>query len=191
MRAFIAFELPEVVRAELAALSASLQRRLAGAPLSWVPPGNLHLTLKFLGQIETGQAAAIADALRRLSLDYTAMPITLDGLSVFPSPHRLRVVWAGLHAPAQLAQLAAAVEDAMHALGFARETRTFTPHLTLARVRREARPAQLAAVAPALAGQAVPPVTGALEQLVLFESQLKPGGAVYNSLARIQLRTKG
>ncbi|MCL4258107.1 MAG: RNA 2',3'-cyclic phosphodiesterase [Anaerolineales bacterium] len=191
MRAFIAFELPEDVRAALAEVSQSLRSRLAGAPLSWVAPRNMHLTLKFLGEIAPAQVHVLGAALQEIAARYAAMPIALSGLGVFPNLRRPRVVWAGLQVPTALAQLAVEVEDAMHALGFEREARAFTPHLTLARVRREARPAQLAALPPALAGQAVLPVTGALEQLVLFERQLKPSGAVYNSLVRIQLHSEG
>lgn len=191
MRAFIAFELPESMLAALTAVSAELQRSLPTTALRWVPVSNLHLTLKFLGEVEPSRVAAIAEVLGALSANYAAMPITLDGLGVFPTPRRPRVVWAGLTGPAALAQLAAAVEDGMHALGFDREARAFMPHLTLARVRRDAQPAQLAGLQPALAQQTVPAVSGLLEQLVLFESQLKPSGAVYNSLVRIRLRTEG
>ncbi|UYN91024.1 MAG: RNA 2',3'-cyclic phosphodiesterase [Anaerolineales bacterium] len=191
MRAFIAFELPENVLAALAAVSADLQRSLPTTALRWVPVSNMHLTLKFLGETQPEQASAISASLQRLGDTYSAMPVSLEGLGAFPNLRSPRVVWVGLQAPAALAQLAAEVDDAMHALGFGREARAFTPHLTLARVRREAQPRQLAGLQSALAQQAVPAASGVLEQLVLFESQLKPSGAVYNSLARIELRTKG
>lgn len=191
MRAFIAFELPENVLAALAAVSADLQRSLPTTALRWVPVSNMHLTLKFLGETQPEQASAISASLQRLGDTYSAMPVSLERLGAFPNLRSPRVVWVGLQAPAALAQLAAEVDDAMSALGFGREARPFTPHLTLARVRREAQPRQLAGLQSALAQQAVPAASGVLEQLVLFESQLKPSGAVYNSLARIELRTKG
>ncbi len=191
MRAFIAFELPENVLAALAAVSADLQRSLPTTALRWVPVSNMHLTLKFLGETQPEQASAISASLQRLGDTYSAMPVSLERLGAFPNLRSPRVVWVGLQAPAALAQLAAEVDDAMSALGFGREARPFTPHLTLARVRREAQPRQLAGLQSALAQLAVPAASGVLEQLVLFESQLKPSGAVYNSLARIELRAKG
>lgn len=191
MRAFIAFELPENVLAALAAVSADLQRSLPTTALRWVPVSNMHLTLKFLGETQPEQASAISASLQRLGDTYVPMPISLERLGAFPNLRSPRVVWVGLQAPAALAQLAAEVDDAMGALGFGREARPFTPHLTLARVRREAQPRKLAGLQSALAQQAVPAASGVLEQLVLFESQLKPSGAVYNSLARIELRPKG
>lgn len=191
MRAFIAFELPESVLAALAAVTADLQRSLPTAALRWVPVGNMHLTLKFLGETQPEQISAISASLQRLGDMYAPVPISLEGLGAFPNLRSPRVVWVDLQAPAALAQLAAEVEDAMAVLGFGREARAFTPHLTLARVRREAQPRQLAGLQSALAQQAVPAANGMLEQLVLFESQLKPSGAVYNSLARIELRIKG
>lgn len=191
MRAFIAFELPDELRAALAVISAGLRNNLPDAPLSWVPASNMHLTLKFLGEISLAQVPAIAAVLQPLSESYAPIPISLSGLGAFPNLRRPRVLWAGLQAPAALAQLAAEAEAALHAHGFPRSPRAFTPHLTLARVRREAQPAQLAGLQPALAHQSVPAASGPLEQLVLFESQLKPSGAVYNSLVRIQLHTKG
>ncbi|UYN89265.1 MAG: RNA 2',3'-cyclic phosphodiesterase [Anaerolineales bacterium] len=191
MRAFIAFELPDELRAAVAAISVGLRNSLPDAPLSWVPASNMHLTLKFLGEISPAQVSAIQAVLQSLAESYSPIPISFSGLGAFPNLRRPRVLWAGLQTPAALAQLAAEVEAALQAHGFAREPRAFTPHLTLARVRREAQPAQLAGLQPALAQQGVPAASGLLEQLVLFESQLKPSGAVYNSLVRIQLHTKG
>lgn len=189
MRAFIAFELPQALRSELEALSASLQRALAGVPLSWVPPGNIHLTLKFLGEIQPSQTAALGAALHALASQHTAMDVRLGELGAFPSLQRPHVLWVGLQAPATLHQIAGQLEQAMQSLGFVPETRPFTPHLTLARTRREAAPGQLAGVQAALAAQAVPVLSISLGELVLFESQLKAGGAVYNPLVRISLRT--
>ncbi|MCW5873344.1 MAG: RNA 2',3'-cyclic phosphodiesterase [Anaerolineales bacterium] len=189
MRAFIAFELPESLRAELTALSASLQRALAGVPLRWVPPRNMHLTLKFLGELERSQAAAFGAALERIASQHTALDVRLSELGVFPNIQRPRVLWVGLQAPAALDQIASQVEQAAQAQGFAPEPRPFTPHLTLARTRREAAPSQLAGVQAALAAQAVPALRAGLSELVLFESQLKAGSAVYNPLVRISLRT--
>ncbi|HRN49699.1 MAG TPA: RNA 2',3'-cyclic phosphodiesterase [Anaerolineales bacterium] len=188
VRAFIAFELPAALREELAALSASLKSALKGLPLSWVRPANMHLTLKFLGQIQRKQAAAVGEALASIASQHSAITVRLGALGAFPGMQPPRVIWVGLHAPAALAEIASQVEQAAVALGFAAEARPFTPHLTLARARRDAAHAQLAGVAQVLAAHAVPDSTSTLSELALFESQLKAGSAVYNSVVRSSLR---
>lgn len=190
MRAFIAFELPAALREELTALSASLKSALKGVPLSWVRPANMHLTLKFLGQIERKQAAAVGEALASIASQHSAITVCLGALGAFPGMQPPRVIWVGLHAPAALAEIASQVEQAAVALGFAAEARPFTPHLTLARARRDAAPAHLAGVAQVLAQRlpTQPAQQTSLSELALFESQLKAGGAVYNSVVRSSLR---
>lgn len=192
MRAFIAFELPEVLRSALAALSAGLQAGLCGVPLNWVPPRNMHLTLRFLGEIRHSQAAALGEALQAIADHSVQLAVRLSTLGAFPGVQHPRVLWAGLHASAALTTVAAQVEQAAMAAGLPAAERPFMPHLTLARVRRQATPAQLAGVAAALAAQPLPTLNATLGELVLFESQLKAGGAVYNPRVRASLRsTKG
>lgn len=188
MRAFIAFELPTALREELAALSASLKSALKGVPLSWVRPGNMHLTLKFLGQIERKHTAGIRDELDSIASQHSAFNVRLSTLGAFPNMQQPRVIWVGLHAPAALAEIASEVEQAAVALGLPAEVKPFTPHLTLARARRDTAPAQLAGVAQVLAVHAVPDTKSTLSELALFESQLKAGSAVYNSVVRSSLR---
>jgi len=187
MRAFIAFELPDGVRGELAAVSSRLQRQLAGTPWRWVPPENMHLTLQFLGEVEEAQMNGIVAAMQAAAADHAPMPVHLDGLGAFPNPRRPRVLWAGLAAPPGLAELQAKLSAVLDELGFPPERSRFTPHLTLARARGQAAPG----VAEALTAEAPQRVSAALSEIVLFESQLKRGGAVYNPLVRAPLRSEG
>lgn len=166
-----------------------MQTALAGVPLRWVPPRNMHLTLKFLGETQPRQVATLADALQAIASQHSPLDVRLAELGIFPNSKQPRVLWVGLHAPAALAEIAQQVEHAAVALGFATEPKPFTPHLTLARTGREAAAAQLADVEAALAAQPVPEVSASLSELGLFESQLKAGGAVYNPLVRSTLRT--
>lgn len=190
MRTFIAFDLPDALRTELQAASQRLQRKLAAAPLRWVAADSIHLTLKFLGEIEEGQVAAVVERLQAAAASIAPLEISLTQLGAFPTAQRPRVLWAGLRAPAALGELQLAVEVQLAQLGFPPEGRPFTPHLTLARAQRDARPAQLAAVAPALAAESLEPLTAALREITLFQSQLNRGGAVYNPLVRIHLADK-
>lgn len=188
MRAFIAFELPHSIRQELAALSHGLQHILKGGWLRWVPPDNLHLTLKFLGELPATQLPSLTAELQALARSTQPIPFSLGELGAFPNLARPRVLWVGLQAPPALAQLAAALEQRLLAHGFAAEPRPFTPHLTLARLRPWASGAQVASVAPALPAFSLPPRQSTLSELTLFESQLKATGAVYNALVRMPLR---
>jgi 2'-5' RNA ligase len=190
LRVFIALDLPAILRGELQAVSLRLQRSLAGAPLRWVAPESMHLTLQFLGDIDQAQMNEIELRLRGLTTGFTAFNVRLAELGVFPNLRRPRILWAGLQAPASLAELQRAVEAEMVELGFAPEDRPFTPHLTLARAHRDAQPAQLASLATELKAEQLAPLAAWLDELVVFRSQLNRGGAVYNPLVRIQLNEK-
>src|SRR5262249_58718867 len=99
----------------------------------WVRPENLHLTLKFVGETETGKLRLIREALSIVH-SRTALELKFGGLGFFPDKKRPRVFWVGIDAPLELPQLAVAVDAALAGLGFPRETRAFVPHLTLARL---------------------------------------------------------
>ena len=183
MRAFIAIEVPEEIHVALRERQAALR---AAAPLSeadvWPKlPENIHLTLKFLGEISERQAAQVTEALEAFA-PFGKFPIEVKGFGFFPNAHRPRVFWVGVQAPPDLEQLAARVEGAMEKLGFAREERAFTPHLTLARFRSP-RPQ------PALASwieQHGQLALGRFEvaEFFLFSSKLLPQGAQHQKIAR-------
>jgi 2'-5' RNA ligase len=130
VRLFVALEIPASVRGNLADLIREF-RALASQP-KWVRAENLHITLKFIGEVPPHKLDAIRAA---LSAVRSAQPVELrfQGLGFFPNERRPRVFWAGMDAPGNLAPLAADVDRAITALGFPQETREFTPHLTLAR----------------------------------------------------------
>lgn len=190
LRAFIALDLPDALRAELEAVSLRLQRRLVGAPLRWAAAESMHLTLQFLGDVEQQQVSQIELSLRTAAAEFTAFDVHLTELGMFPNLRRPRILWVGLQVPASLAVLQRAIEAHMAELGFAPEDRPFTPHLTLARAHRDAQPAQLASLATVLKAQQLAPLAARLDELVVFRSQLNRGGAVYNPLVRIQLNEK-
>lgn len=188
VRCFVAAELSAEAREDLAGLQARLRDHLRGqeAPCRWVAPQALHLTLKFLGEVEPDTFAALERALvRPLGV---AGPLRLEaaGVGAFPSVRRARVVWAGLEGDvALLAQAALAVEARAEPWGIPREGRFFRPHLTLGRARD---PSGIPGAEGALAQEAGyrgPPF--AVEALVLFESLLGPGGPRYVPRATIPL----
>ena len=182
MRAFVAIDLADKVRAALAREQARLKAACAHyRDIRWTRPEGLHLTLKFLGEIEKAQATSVVAALQGLG-GFDPFKAEVKGFGFFPDARRPRVFWVGLQGPPALSELAAGVEAALEPLGFAPEHRPFKPHLTLARFDRPQSPATLTA---AINDSSVGSV-GQFEvsEFFLFESRLRPGGAEYLKLAR-------
>ena len=144
---------------------------------------NLHVTLKFLGPIEETRVPAIADALGAAASRRAPFDLAVRGLGAFPDVSRPRVVWAGLEEARALGVLAGEVDGALAALGLPRESRPFSAHVTLGRVREPRRnPALAAALArPADFGRL------AVTRVSLMRSDLGPGGARYTELAGVLL----
>ena len=176
--------LPAEVRARLAETIEALRATARG--VAWVAPTNLHLTVKFLGGVEESRLEAVRAALAAATAGHAPFDVALQALGAFPTPTRPRVVWAGLAAgAAPLAALADEVDRALAAIGFPREERAFSAHVTLGRVREVRRDPALAA---ALARAASHPF-GAfpVDRLSLMRSQLSPAGARYTELAALPL----
>lgn len=191
IRAFIAIELPPAIRQALAAIGSEIQARAgAGArkAIRWVPAENIHLTLKFLGEVSSGNLQALAGMLRNETRRHPAFGFSVGGLGAFPNPHRPRVVWVGVEAPGELSTLQRAIEAEARHLGYPAEERPFSAHLTLGRISQNARPEEVSLVSRALADVKVEKV-GQVEvkQVHLFRSDLLPTGAVYSRLFSFDL----
>lgn len=188
-RLFIAANLPPEMLRRLADMQARLERQLAGAPLRWVRPEGIHLTLKFLGDTDPARIEAITDALAAAVAPHPRFELQVRGLGCFPHMRQPNVLWAGVSDPGnRLRDLAAGVDAAMHGLGWAKERRPYSGHLTLARVKkvsgRERR-----ALGERLAALDLDPNLGTLPlaSLHLMRSQLQRDGAVYSELAEVTL----
>jgi 2'-5' RNA ligase len=177
MRAFIAIDLPEPLRAALA--EAQQGFRSACRDARWMRPEGIHLTLKFLGEISDAQAKQVAETLAQIG-PFEPFSLEVQGFGFFPQAHRPHVFWAGVVGPPALAELAARVEGHMEKIGFAREERVFAPHLTLARFRvPRPQPALEAAVAARATSS-----FGKFEasEFFLIESKLLPQGAQHQKV---------
>ena len=168
-----------------ARLAEAVERLRPLAPgVAWVARDNVHLTLKFLGNVETARLGEVERALAAAAAARPAFDLDVQGLGAFPTRTRARVLWAGVSAgAAETAALAAAVDDALAALGFAREGRTFAAHVTLGRVREpraHPRLAEALDVATAFGHQRV-------ARISLMKSELSPRGARYTELAGLSL----
>ena len=184
LRAFVAVEIPEDVRAALDAVQERLRQQLVRA--RWVRSGSMHLTLKFLGDIPAAQVAGVADALRVAARGHAALRLSAAGIGAFPGLRRPRILWAGFSGETEpLADLQRSVEEGLAALGFPREERPFRAHLTLGRFSEPVAPGPLGEALKAFATASFGEF--AVQELVLFQSELKPSGAVYTALARVKL----
>ncbi len=185
MRSFIAIEIPEDIKQQMA----EIQRRLkdAGVDAGWTRPEGIHLTLKFLGEIPEPRVPDIMAALTRAAGGSGGFRLQIEHAGTFPNPRNARVVWIGASGDIEkLSKLQAAVEDSMTGLGMEREDRPFTPHLTLGRVKYiRSRESWLNALEEIkdieLGGFDVNAIS-------LMKSELKRTGAVYAEVGRVQLQ---
>lgn len=188
LRCFIAIELPPEIRAELAAL---LGRLRAGrySFARWVNPEGIHLTLKFLGEVPAARLPEITGAISRASRGKSPFSLHLGGLGAFPGWQRPRVVWIGIEGDtAKLIALQQAIETTVSPLGFTTEPRSFTPHLTLARLREIPSAEERQQFAQQVSGaKPSSPLPFIVKDLALMRSQLAPSGAIYSRLATIEL----
>jgi 2'-5' RNA ligase len=161
-----------------------LRARPGGDAVRWVRPENLHVTLRFLGEIAPELQAPLAAHVRAQTAVLAPFALQLGALASFPPSRRPRVVLLELAPGEPLAALAGAVERGVVAAGFAPETRAFRGHLTLGRVRERAAP-------PSLAALTVPPVAFDVTESVLFASELHPSGSRYTPLERVPLGGAG
>lgn len=189
VRAFIAVELPQVTRDALSEVQARLGQHAPRGSVRWVKPDNIHLTLKFLGQVPTAQIEAISLALRRAVSVLHVFPFEVMRVGCFPDAQRPRVIWVGIDEPSgALHALQRAVELATVPLGYPTEPRPFQPHLTLGRTGRDLRPADLHKLGETVMAAKI----GLLghvhaDEIVLFQSELAPSGSIYTVLARFPL----
>ncbi len=179
MRVFVAVELPESVLRDLAALRERF--RVCGARASWVETENMHLTLRFLGEIGEEALAGLGLGLRRACAGRAGLTLALKGTGAFPNPRRPGVVWAGLETRSgDLVVLRGAVEGAARAAGLGPDDKAFHPHITLGRIRDRRRPGTLAEVLDVtrtFSGDAF-----GVSHVSLFRSTLTPRGPVYERL---------
>ncbi len=184
MRAFIAIDLPDPIRAALGKAQESLRSLCSGA--RWTRPEGIHLTLKFLGEISDARVAQINEALSKAG-PFEPFSVEVSGFGFFPNAKRPRVFWAGVAAPPALAELATRIEAQMEKFGFAREERDFSPHLTLARFKDPRPQPELSSAAAAAAASSFGKF--GVSDFFLFESKLSPHGAVYRKVMRFSLAT--
>jgi len=184
LRAFVAVNLDPDLRDAFVRVQERL--KATRADVGWVRPENLHLTLKFLGAVEEVRLSQVEEAVAVGVRGYGAFRLVFGSVGAFPGTRTARVVWIGLSEGAEaLAALHSRVEATLQPLGFAREERPFTAHLTLGRVRGPGRREQLAAALISMPSE--PQGEMVVRRIDLMRSDLSPGGARYSVLRSFPL----
>lgn len=189
IRAFLAIDPPGEVRAALASAQRDLKRTLSGS-IRWVAPQGIHLTLKFFGNVGEGEVARISTTMIKVVNQRTPLDLTIESIGVFPHLRRPRVLWLGTGGDVlPLDKLVEKTEYALAENGFARETRPFTPHWTLARINETGEVSGLARVIEE--HRETVWARFVTDTIVLFRSELTPQGAIYTPLAEYRLGESG
>lgn len=189
VRSFIAIELPQETKHELARLQERLKRACGYCPARWVAAESIHLTLNFLGDVPRSKLDDIKSAVAQACAEAGTFELALASLGAFPNLERPHIVWVGLSGDVErLLKIQKRLEQLLAGLGFDPENRPFSPHLTLARVRDEASAADKKRL-----GQAICSTTCKTDysipvrQVSLIKSQLTPAGPVYTILSSAEL----
>jgi len=183
VRSFIAIELPQSLQQQLEHVAASMQELLRDLPIRWVPVPNIHLTLKFLGDVSTSNISMVTNILQVEAASVSPFEVSIGEFGVFPKINRPRVLWVGVQASDELLILQRRIESETTRLGYPPDKRSFNPHLTLGRVSRNADPGQVRQIGNLLRDYKLGFLGAArISQVHLFRSDLKPDGAVYTKL---------
>jgi 2'-5' RNA ligase len=180
MRLFVAVNLPAAEQERIR--DATERLRDTALPFRWVAPEALHLTLSFLGEVAEQRIDELMKALGAVAMRYDPFAIRLAGIGAFPGLRRPRVLWLGVADDGSLARLQSATAAALEPLGFPREQRAYSPHLTLARARSEARPGAFGTLAGA-AEQVTHESMVQVRSIDLMRSHLSRTGARYEKIA--------
>lgn len=185
IRTFIAVELPREIQDKLGQLQTDFKASMPD--VRWTKHGNIHLTLKFLGDVPLSKIDKIGEALREVAVRFSSFTMSLAGIGAFPNSRKPRIVWVGVKKGAdELTEIARAIESSMKRLGFSMEKRSFSPHLTVGRIRQLKNPA---AMTEALDKSAVGELGEfTVERISLIKSQLDSAGSIYTTLAEASLK---
>ena len=200
IRAFLAVEPSHELRAELALVQQELKHRIEPelkreTRISWVQPAKIHLTMKFLGDMDEQVIDPLRASLEQAIGNRTAVTVPLERLGAFPRPHSPRVLWIG---PSEhwetgveakrLVEIRDAIEQACEGLSFLRETKPFSPHLTLARIKMGERHVGIALAKSGVLDSPISLGSLPVESIVLMKSELKETGSVYTKLWEVRMR---
>jgi len=194
IRAFIAIELSDPIKVSLSSLITTLRSKEHHSTkyVKWVDPQEIHLTLKFLGNIAPDQVPRIIEAITPSAQSLCPLKLQLGKLGVFPNLQRTRVIWVAVTGEVKpLITLQKDIDQALAPLGFPREGRSFSPHLTLGRLREQATPTERSSIGSLISATEIEDgPTLEVAEICLIRSTLTPPGAIYKRLASIGLHSE-
>jgi 2'-5' RNA ligase len=189
VRIFIAVSLPEEIHDKLSAVGGQLKKNIGDGVVRWVKSENIHLTLKFLGEIPAGDLALLKTELEKPVGTHAPFSLEVQGVGVFPNLRRPRVIWVGLKESGVLKALFTTVESVTTALGYEPDDRPFSAHLTLGRINQSAGEQQIKHCGEFLASNQVGGLGSFIVKSVdIYRSELNAGGSIYKRLHSIYLR---
>jgi 2'-5' RNA ligase len=183
IRAFIAIDLTEEIVQRLNDVIGNYKNLLPNIPVRWVPAANIHLTLKFLGDVSLSNLDMLTKMIEAEVSTHHQFEISVGGSGAFPNFRQPRIIWVGVEAPPELMAIQNAIEATTSKLGYARDERAFSPHLTLGRVSHNASVQDVKLIAKILEDNKIG-FLGAtcVEKVHLYRSDLQPTGAVYTQI---------
>jgi RNA 2',3'-cyclic 3'-phosphodiesterase len=185
LRTFIAIDIPEFVRSTVAGLQEHLKRDVAG--VRWVNPENIHLTLKFLGDVHGGDLVRIQNAMAQAAGGVRPFSLSTAGIGAFPGLNRPRVIWVGIDGQTDALQsLNRRLLNRLAAAGFNGDKRKFSGHLTIGRGKGNVNPVRL--IDSIRAVKAFSAKMFRVDRFILFKSDIRPTGAVYTALYQQALK---
>lgn len=188
MRTFIAIDLSREILQKIDAVTSFLKTQTPPDGLKWVDIQNLHLTLKFLGEISTDQINQIKTLTAAALADIQAFTLSIEGMGVYPNPSKVRVVWLGCKNGQTLIRAHEVLDRTLASAGIEREKRPFSPHLTIARVRRGTQPSLIREIGETLSQFRIDDLGSfRVSHIRLYQSTLTPRGPIYTPLLTIPL----
>ena len=190
LRSFIAVEIPAQIQSAIAHSTSSLRNALSKPLVRWVAEENVHLTLKFLGDVSPANLERLAETLRVEAAAHAVFSMPVGGLGAFPNPRRARIIWIGLETSPALQAIQRGVDAISARLGYPQEERPFSPHLTIGRVGQSVSASDLQHIRTELESTKVGALgTVEVQAIRIFKSDLRPGGSVYTPLYTLPLKS--
>lgn len=188
-RVFVAVDISAEAKARVVNLTSEMRREFPDLRVGWEKPEKLHLTIKFLGDIEHDHLDSLQKAVDETAKLLSPFLLELQGTGCFPSPKKAKILWTGIHDPANgLRNLYETLEETAAGYGFTKESRSFKPHLTIARLRE---PEKAGRLTEKFLQAELEPVSFEVSNIVIYESKLQPTGSVYSVISKHQLLLLG